>query len=505
MKVREVWKQSYASTRLKIHPPESPEHKGTWREFVPHLLSALLIIIPLMIITDYMERHHFFVGFETAQLDTLLRAHSRKMSHEIVLVEISKDDYHDPNMFHGRSPLDALTVIDLVAAVKKYHPSVIGVDLETTDWKQVCDPSEKTPPYAYDAGRCKKLKTKLNDLLEETKRLPPSTKQAPEIVWAVVPTTTDVPLELSPVLGGIPLAANLPPVAQGIPQFPMDGDGAVRWYESRVEVVRQGDSCPGYLEAQPSEGKCYMPTFARAIVDKYPHPPRSDAASNKDPDEHKIFNFYGDRYRFPRIDALNFLAKAENPEIESKRAELLEGRIVLIGGAFREARDEYFTPLGPMQGVELNALAIQSDLSAGGIHELQWVVGTGIDFAAACLIVWLFFHFENPRTALLSSLGIVLGAMIGSAVLLQTSAYWFNIVPLAVGVVFHQLYDLAKASAKLHKKLLALRGEEREAELRVTTSEHVTLAERGVRPPDETPKVKVEKDTKVKGAAGGAH
>ena len=104
-------------------------------------------------------------------------------------------------------------------------------------------------------------------------------------------------------------------------------------------------------------------------------------------DEKVIFNFYGDRYRFPIDQAGSFFQGADGEprllsqedltrktEIDEARKALFEGKIVLIGGAYHEARDEYFTPLGVMKGVELNALAIQSDLGGGGIHEVNEIL-----------------------------------------------------------------------------------------------------------------------------------
>ena len=42
--------------------------------------------------------------------------------------------------------------------------------------------------------------------------------------------------------------------------------------------------------------------------------------------------------------------------------------MVLLGGLFHAARDEYTTPLGRMAGVQLMAHAVESELQGGGFR-----------------------------------------------------------------------------------------------------------------------------------------
>ncbi|HEY4978286.1 MAG TPA: CHASE2 domain-containing protein [Candidatus Acidoferrum sp.] len=428
----------------------------SWRVFYPHFRRALPIIVLLTAAMAGCERLGFFSGSETAQLDSLLRLHEREMSRDIVLVEINQADYDNEALFNGTSPLDTDKVLSLIEEVKKYNPRVIGVDLDTSDWLKACKTATEIGREVENDAKCSPLRARIGKIIAEPEHPAGSTKRSTIIVWATVPRTSEAPLVLRPALGGTKLPAN----REGVPQFPVDRDGSVRKYESRVEVAGENGNCPNG-EKPGGDGKCFSVTFARAILNAYPKSSETEAASN----EKVIFNFYGDRYRFPINQAGSFLPEVGQPsgfaaditrkkEIDEQRAALLDGKIVLIGGAFNEARDNYFTPLGLMQGVELNALAIQSDLSGGGIREVHWFVEALIDLGIGSLIVAIFFRCEGrPRRALLWSLVIIPGAMLGSFLVFKSAAYWFNFIPLVVGVILHQLVELTEASVKLQKKL----------------------------------------------------
>ena len=93
-----------------------------------------------------------------------------------------------------------------------------------------------------------------------------------------------------------------------------------------------------------------MRSLARAILEVY----RPDLGARLPPREEVLLNFSGDRYTFPIVHAREFLREPVKREPEGgqpappewQRRGLLKDKIVLIGGAFRAARDEYVTPVG---------------------------------------------------------------------------------------------------------------------------------------------------------------
>jgi CHASE2 domain-containing sensor protein len=488
MSVLRRWANALLSVISRYMPFLVPVEKKTWHGFGDRLWHAKWAIALLVCMMGFAQYKGWFVGFEMAVLDSYLSWHSRDMSHDIVLVEITENDYRD--IFNATSPLDKFKLLKLIGAVKKYNPSVIGVDIVTDDWQLDC---QKAVDVA-SAKRCEdELVNQLFALRQQGSPPQGSSKQVPTIVWAATPKTLDAPMILAPPVGGLPLCAD----QDGVPRFPMDREGSVRHFESRVQVpCLQGDS-------GDRDGKCWKLTLARTILAAYP------VQAGKAADEQVIFNFYGDRYRFPTIAASEFISSSgdatkQNQEIEQRRAELLEGKIVLIGGAFQEARDSYFTPLGAMQGVELNALAIQTDLSGGGITHLNELLALLADVVISIFVIGMFYLYEErPKTAVwLSVLALPTSAAF-SVLLFHTFSYWFNFIPAAGGMVIHQLYELAVGAAEAHEKIREMNAERAgksqtivtRVEEQIVTTEHVEVLRL-----QQAPSLG---DRKTKGAAGG--
>src|SRR5207247_6823178 len=99
-------------------------------------------------------------------------------------------------------------------------------------------------------------------------------------------------------------------------------------------------------------------------------------------------NFSGDRYNFAqRFSASAILTGSK--QSYWKENSPLKDKIVLLGGFYHAARDEYVTPLGPMAGVLLIAQAIESDLTGGGIRLVTHAVGFFLEILAGIVLVWL--------------------------------------------------------------------------------------------------------------------
>jgi CHASE2 domain-containing sensor protein len=483
------------------------ERKWSWPEFGGKLVRALPYIAITIMLVSWMEDAGWLRGFETSHLDAMIRAQPFKLSQDIVVVEISKDDYH--KLFEGTSPLDEWKLLDVIGAVLKYNPAVIGVDIDTNDWLAACNRRDDE-----DSARCAEDRARLTKRLSELRAKAKASGTV--IVWAAVPKTPDPPLELNSPLGSLPLDSD----KLGMPRFPVDEDGSVRHFDGRVEVTKEGGGgCPGAVEDGKSK-KCYLKTFARAIYEAY-----TGYSAEVKKDESVIFNFHGDRYQFPAIDSGQLFretAKTDDPrsnrEIgdassttdETRKAligregRFSKGKVVLIGGAFPEARDEYFTPVGPMEGVKLNALAIQTDLGKRGIMDLSKIGEYFIDWGVSIGLVFLFYRCENhPVLALFISGFVIPVALIASWILFNSFAYWFNFIPVAVGVVIHQFSDMTEGRVRVQhglEKLKQLRREQERVEIAVVTVEELAVSEIGEAGPVDS----IAENTKAKGAASGA-
>ena len=364
-------------------------------------------------------------------------------------MEITDQDYESPDLFQGKSPLKSELLAALVSSIQKYDPAVIAMDFDTRskDWCQL------SPALLAEM-----LPEKSN-----TQGLPPHRP----VIWAEVPANLEEPLQLTPVLGGMLRDSRY----VGVPRFPVDSDGLVRRYEEEFSVAGSLGDCSS--QPAPStdipEGEQHLaatttrdifPSFAKAILDHACDHPGIDCSSlRQERHEPVIFNFYGDRYRFPIIQSHEFIGPAakslvDNHDLQAARTALLHNKIVLIGGNFSAARDIYMTPLGSMAGVELIALAIESDFG-GGIRETQRWLEKLADFVVGSLIVFLYFYYRRrPRVAFLASLiGIPLLAAFFSLLLFQSAAYWFNFMPIIIGVVLHQMLELSESCGELQKEV----------------------------------------------------
>jgi CHASE2 domain-containing sensor protein len=387
-------------------------------------LRALPWIIIFTLAVQALEHWGAFAGFEMVGLDTILRLAPRQISQDIFIVEISDTDYK--NLFRATSPLEPPKIVALVRSILSANPAVVGVDLDTSDdiW---CG--------------------------QDVVGMLPGDAKSGVVIWAQVPAEPDnsapgeaEPYELRPVLGGKLIDER----AMGIPGFPYDLDGYVRRYRGEFPVTGEPNQCPGTPPAQGGRAvvrsrRTSMKSLSRVIAETYkPALARQRTAE-------RIFNFAGDRYHFQINDAHDFVgARGESVELNDLQKRQLVGKIVLIGGSFRAARDYYRTPLGTMTGVELIAQAVESDLKGGGIRELNTWLERLADILAGSLITWFYFYWERrPRTAFrMSLLGIPLLSLFASFLAYRSYAYWFNFAPIVIGMLIHQLYEQSKLGAR---------------------------------------------------------
>lgn len=154
-----------------------------------------------------------------------------------------------------------------------------------------------------------------------------------------------------------------------------------------------------------------------------------------EPDE-LILNFAGNRYAFPRYSARDVLAGAGG-EAWGEAGPLV-GRIVLLGGLYRAARDEYLTPVGPRAGVELVAQSVESELSGGGIRTTNEALMVVLEVLGGVLMVYLYARLRLGTALAASLLGIPVLALVFSFVSFSSVGRWASFVPTMVAVLLHQ-------------------------------------------------------------------
>jgi CHASE2 domain-containing sensor protein len=214
----------------------------------------------------------------------------------------------------------------------------------------------------------------------------------------------------------------------GIPIFPAEPDGAVREYQRLFQAESERANSLSWAVVKV------------ATAD----PPRGG--------NRLVFNFHGDRTKFPVIQAGEFLGESFHPDADTWKP--LRNKVILVGGRYSAARDEYVTAVGHMAGVELIAHAVYSDLIDQGICEFSEYAALPIDFAIGFLIVAGFYYLPSLRLAFWTTLiGTILIAFFGSLLTFRSGTYWINFVPMVAGILLHQLLDHAERYRHMQREL----------------------------------------------------
>jgi CHASE2 domain-containing sensor protein len=360
-----------AETSAKAPRGRPSEPTGSLAAAIRENLPAVVLISLAVFAAELLG---WLSWLERDALDIFLRARPVRFSERIYLVEVNEDDYR--TVFGARSPLDPDALKRVLTKIEAAKPAVIGVDLDTSDaqfnrtgwpaavWARDAEPVCQARPGEETTER----------QCEETDRI----TRLPVLGGRVAESRSrGGEIETEP--------------RSGIVLFPRDRDGVIRRYQHSFE----SDSA-----VPPSRLAGRVDSFQRAVVKAFNQAVGRAGGTPAEPrGEHLVLNFTGDRYEFRRVSLGQVLQGADQPYWKDRSP--LRGRIVLLGGTYRAARDEYFTPVGTKFGVEIIAQAVESELAGGGIRPVNHATGLAFDVAAGltlvCLNWWLFRRLaERP-------------------------------------------------------------------------------------------------------------
>jgi len=345
---------------------------------------------------------------ETANLDDLFAGKQWKVSPDVVVVSITDDDYK--TVFGGISPLNPGKLMDVIDAILAEDPRALGVDFDTSAWAG--------SPAKYAGKR---------------------------IVWAREALGEPGNLSMGKVLGGTESAC------YGVPAYLPDQDGIVREYK---EFIQGAD-------------RQYYPSVAFNLVEVSQRGPQACRMAlptlprNRSAEAAKV-NFRGPRNAFDHLSIgtlptpKDLLAGAPRP---------LHGKIVLLGGAYRAARDAYPTPFHYLDGVDIVANTV--DMNLPGNKELTgmpaWLNLAGY-IEGVVLLAGLYF--VSRTWSLL--IGVLLGpvyALLVNWLAFQWAGMFLSFVPCFVGIMIHEVIEhtteyrrLQRENRELHERMDRLRA-----------------------------------------------
>lgn len=369
------------------------------------LIDALPFMLSAILLTAFLGLTGSYRAFETNFTDTWMRFDSPKEESEVVIVDIKQADFE--TFFGGQTrPLKPDRLQFLIDAIARGEPCVIGVDIDT-----------HFPEYS-------------NFQINE--------KWKPTIIWArepkEIPEDTTQKPDLYDILG------------EKNPQLNENSGVPLLLDDSSDKVTRR------YVRGFETE-KGIVPSFTWAIYQHIQRNPekcpeiklaRNDLNISTEP---LLIEFSRGREGAGRIrlSVADVLKMAEGSDWAQN--DLLKNKIVLIGGSYL-GEDKHDTPLGAMDGMEILANVIETELKGGGFEPLGGF-GVFILIVFDGILMVLLFHFFPFRTALLLCVvAIPVLSLAGSLSAYRSFSYWAYFVPIMLFVVFNELKDIIKGYFK---------------------------------------------------------
>jgi CHASE2 domain-containing sensor protein len=351
--------------------------------------KATLFVLPIAVLL----LHWWKVPAELskATLDAAIAMQPRAEPRQVRIVAIDDEDYAD--LFASQSPLDVAALTKLLAAVAAGRPAMVVVDIDTSgnSFRALSAPSDLRIVWAMsDAGR----------------------KDGKFVA-------------LEP-LGGTTLKRAW---SKGLAEVPNDENGLVRGYQRVFSTDR------GAIASLPlATADAYRATrFPGTLPTTTKHDRRLDF-----------------RYVFYPLNARAVLAYAKQPGWPQG---VLRDTIVIVGGRYRAGRDQYATPVGVRDGVEIVAQAAQAEIDGTAIPESGPWLGV-IEIVAGLLLIAVYQLFQL-RMALFVSLALLpVLSVAGSYILYGRPAAWLVLMPVLVIVMVSELYTNALMYQKVSSQVL---------------------------------------------------
>ena len=400
--------------------------------FVRLFRIGLLPVVLTAVINAGCQHFGYYERAEWADLDRLQRTAAPVAANRVVLVLVSDRDYAE--IFNQISPLDPQKVAQIVQAICRFGPRVVGVDLLTADW--TLEDRERTKSF----GSC-------------------------PVRWiadvADVGRDADGPTGLTPVVLGKVLGESTATSAAcwGLSALQPDADGVVRRYTTHQPAVIADSSNPRPVR-----------NIALALA-KGPWS-ASECPSDSPPEgwerRKKIPFSHGDAFRRTHAKlVLDSMDRQQQSLFETlKQGIFTDAPTVILGGAYRQARDRHRTPIGMLHGSEILANVVYTERVGREIVDVSPWISLLVDLTIGALLLagvtWLRLRW--PWALVLSA-----SVAIGAAFLISWGLYGYYgyflgvfgaMCGVVLGVAVEASWDTFKEwSHELWARILAISRE----------------------------------------------
>lgn len=371
-----------------------PVRRNPW-EAVKELLGSKqfwITLIALSVLTQLLAESRLADGLNNAGLDAaLVFANPPTTLKDVIVVEIDQPTFE--HNFNSHLPADIVTLRRLLELLETGHPTAIAVDLELT---KPIDFASHPSSLAFSAP----------------------------IIWSTGLRWDEAHPNYLPAFNG---------TIFGVARVLRGRDGIVRRYSPETSV----------------DGSTY-PTLVGAVLGQVCEPSTRYSPTWKGCREHNdgpsLIRFVSDTQQIPHLPAGTLLDMSAAEAAQA--ADVLRGKIVVLGGTFAESRDIHITPTGIQPGVYIQAQAVATAIQGGGLHEPN----AGLLFAEkvfAGVIVGILAAVLSSRWTVYLHLLIVPVSSLFIAIVAFKADYWVSFVPVLMSGFIHQWYhDLGPASRR---------------------------------------------------------
>ena len=382
----------------------SPSHRflGLSRREIVHELVVLLIIVAA---ATGLKAVGFLYPIERFVIDVFAATEPIGSAQYTALIDIDDESFKGP-IFGGRRPLDRAAIAKLIVGAARGGAKVILVDIDT----------DVTTVQAAMGGE-------LPDV---------------PIVWAAVtrPCSDTTCVFVTDPFESV--ASRPAHWRSGLTTLLHDGDDVLRRHRQTFKTARQlpGGACECGGDVRPTlsraAAEAYRPGLPAPAVDWLGHPATL------------LLNWRTDRLSSPRFPASQVLSGADQPWWPNA-AEPMRGKVVVIGGTFREANDSHRTPSGAMSGLEVLAHTTEAELAGGGVAPYHPAFGILLEFVGGLVLTVLNLLYPSitRRRLALNALMVFAVPLAASWLLYRFSIYWVSLAPVVAGVTLHQWYRRA--------------------------------------------------------------
>jgi adenylate cyclase len=346
-----------------------------WKRRRRRLLRLWAIGIGASLVVTAVSASGYLDAQQARALDLLLQLRGQSLVSSVVVVAIDDDAFRG---LGERQPLDREYLARVVHGARRAGASAVALDIAFST------PSPKDGALAdaivafSDAGLSR------------------------------VVLTHHVPSE-----GPLADLSSRVKVLRGSPDVPEDSDGLVR-RTSLVMATPRGGEEPSLALATIARARGATPEF---VARQY------DAAAGR----LVHVNFAGPAQTFLTIPS-DVVAALANDTVELPPDNPLRGRLVFVGGTFRENRDFFATAHGRLAGVEIHANVAHMLVTGNFIRPAGRVLGLVLQLAAVLVAGVVMVTVGGNTSAVLCGVAPFVLALPASYLAFNSGGYWIDFV-----------------------------------------------------------------------------